>query len=446
MKGRNCVLFALSMLPKYFDKVSLVSTIILIAFLLGTFYPDTFWTTHFISFLPKALQLGFITVSIIMIFFPIELRNPPKLNSITIIGAITLISGIVFYQFPLTFDFYGDAYKFKEFLDNIPSKIPNQASDALFSFKLGTSAGQDSVLAIVTYIAYYGQTTYLEAFKLLDAISGALYVFIWLSFSKEYYKNHSTRFIFALIIFSSPLIIIFLGHQEIYSISFALFSFWITSLIKFFSNKTNKRLVTLIISWLICLKLHSVAILLFPALILSILAYINKLQTFKTEIFSFKKLIYFILLPSILLGLICYFFIFKDFNDPRNLNEQIIGSDRLFLPILSSDPTLNTYTLFSFHHLFDFFILPFIWSPIVVLIVFSAGRKKLIELIKTSLIARITLITLTLFLFLFFAINPLLSMPIDWDLFSFPALLLFGLVSILLKEMEKNEMLLIERC
>lgn len=104
--------------------------------------------------------------------------------------------------------------------------------------------------------------------------------------------------------------------------------------------------------------------------------------------------------------------------------------DRLFLPLFSPEPPLDKYNMLSLNHIFDYFSEMLLWSPVIFFLLVSIiifYRKRLDWNSPEVLLAGLILV---LFGSLFFVVNPLLSMQMDWDLFSMPgpAFLVFGVV------------------
>ena len=173
------------------------------------------------------------------------------------------------------------------------------------------------------------------------------------------------------------------------------------------------------------LKFHSSSFMLIPSFLLVLVLHMEKNRSLAKSLINWKNVVLFLMLPVILLGGIVYFFVLQDYNDLRFVNENVDIYTRMFLPILSPPPPLDRYTLFSFHHFFDYFNLLFLWSGamlfVIVTVVWKLPHK--IDWSHPSLIIFGT--TLALYAFLFFMINPLMSMPIDCDYFSLPAAAFF---------------------
>ena len=144
-----------------------------------------------------------------------------------------------------------------------------------------------------------------------------------------------------------------------------------------------------------------------------------------SAIFQIRGMLARIFLPLGLLGLLLYFFIFQDFNDERLLDQSVRTIDRLFLPLIAPEPPLDRYNLLSWNHLFDFLNAIWLWSPIALLAGSWLLVRKKVSLSPPAVALLLTLLLMTGFLFM---VNPLVSMPMDWDLFCFPAPVLLVLL------------------
>lgn len=411
-------------------------------FLAGILFPESWWSTHFLFFIPLKKRAIILFISALAPFVFIYLNKILLPNSKTVFSfgknknwyilIISVLIGILQYIFPMVFDYYGEAVKLQKYLEIIPDAIPGGTNDALFAFSLSPWAGQNTILAIVTYIAYWTGSTYQQAFYLMDAVSGALFSFTWLMFLDFYLKNKGTKLVLSVAGLASPFMLIFFGHIEIYGPVFLSNLLWLVLALVFLKRGKPAYLIILGVLLLWCMKLHAVALLFTPVFILLLLHYFKPEFVKKFSIFSWNKSFVFIIFPIVLIGAFSYFFLFKDYNDPRDIQYTVKQYDRLFLPLISPEPPLDKYNLLSWNHIFDYFNEILLWSPgILFLILISVipFRKKINWNTPDIIISGISLI---LFVLLFFMVNPLLSMQMDWDLFVMPApiLLVFGAVII----------------
>ena len=348
------------------------------------------------------------------------------------IGLISVSFIVLTIIFPMVKDFYGDAYKFNPFLSKTPNIIPQGTHDKFFTYKLTPWAGEGTILAMVTYIAYYLQVTYKTAFLIFDTIFGGLFIFTWLHFIHTFVKTNSWKIILSITGLTAPFVLIFFGHIEIYAPILFFHLLW--GYLTFLYVKTEKKQVLwlLILVLLINLKLHSIAVLCIPTLVVLLW------KRYKGDYLNWKQIGRFIIAPIFIIGAIIYFFVLEDHIDDRSLQKTALAFDHIFLPLFSPKAPLDNYNLLSFNHLFDFFSLLFIWSPIAVFlgIFFIITKRKTINWNNPQII--ISGLCLLLYIMFFFVVNPLLSLPIDWDLFSIPAPFLLIFITAIVIQVEKE--------
>ncbi|WP_196887624.1 tetratricopeptide repeat protein [Aureivirga sp. CE67] len=407
---------------------------ILAFFILGLIFPNIFWTTHFLHFIPNFGKIFFLIISLILVFLWMKHKENAtpfekfQLNykSIFLISSIFSITTLIF---PMAFDYYGESYLLNKHLNTAISKIPDQTNETFFRFGLNPWDGQKTILAIITYIAYFCKVTYKTAFYIQNFIFGFGFIFIWLRFVKRQIQNGSLQFLFMIMGISAPFMLNYFGHIEINAPVLFFNLLWITSFLNFLPNFTWKKVGILFFLLLVCLKLHPVAVLYIPVLLSGIYLKI-------AHQISWKKVSFFLLLPIFIVGAIVYFFILKDYNDPRSLSKTAGEFEHIFLPLISPPAPLDTYNMLSMQHISDYFLEIFIWSPVALFLIISSVIifRKNIKWNQPEVI----FIGTALFLFtsLFFVVNPLLSMQMDWDLFSFPAPLFMVFVIVLFKQFQ----------
>ncbi|MEZ5082264.1 MAG: hypothetical protein R2750_02240 [Bacteroidales bacterium] len=424
----------------------------------GLLFPNTWWSTHFISFVPSPLKWILLALAILspFVFYLFEIKgriiinrkNDKGKSSHFIIFALTVLMGFLFIQFPIAHDNYGEAYILKEYNNKTADELPQVVLDNFFTYSLSPWAGQNTVMSLVTFISYYGKINYQKAFVLLDLIFGVLFVLVWLYFVYSYLKNRKWKVVMVLAGLSAPFLLNFYGHIEINAPALFFNLSWLVLMLSYLKSKNAHALLGLLLLLIVCIKFHAVALLFVPAMVLVFLLHFFPGFMERSKLLSWQKIVIFILTPILIIGMFVYFFVFEDHLDTRQLQDTAMEYDRLFLPLVSPDPPLDNYNMLSFNHIFDYFSEMLLWSPVIfflVVVVLFFYRKRInwnqpeIILIGVSLI---------LFGALFFVVNPLLSMQMDWDLFSMPGpvFLVFGLVLISRIEKEKINPLLIGSC
>jgi tetratricopeptide (TPR) repeat protein len=414
--------------------------------LLAFFFPDNLWGVHYLSFTPVALRMAILAFAGVTIVFPNHISIPEKLSLLLSdkqgslrwlwLPAGLMLMAFLFNSFPIALDEYGDAFQYRSSLNTTPSKLPKKFYKELFSASFLPSMGRKTILYIYGLIAYSNDLTYQEVFKWAGIISGIGYTIIWIGFIKYYLSNYKWQLLMIGAGLFAPFTQIFYGHTETYAPVFFALTSWLALLLVQHKKKSGTLLFFLFVGLIVCFRLHPFCILIVPAWLLSVVQF-YRIKNGKKSI-SYRTSWQWFIIPIFLLGLVLYFFVFKDFNDPRFLDD-VRDIDRLFLPILSPDYPLDRYNLLSWNHFLDFFNAMLSWSGAAWLLALGIPvlfKDKLV-LRNPSLIILST--TFLLFTALLFMINPLVSMPMDWDLFSFPAPVLLLMVVLLISQIEKLE-------
>ena len=343
------------------------------------------------------------------------------------------------WMFPIVQDHYGDAYKVLGHLDQHIPIIPDGTHQAFFKYGLSPWDGHTTVLALVTYLAYFAGITYQQSFHLIDAIFGALYVFCWLKFVGWYFIRTSTRWFFGLAGVTAPFLLLFFGHIESYAPAFVCFLSLPVLILVYLRKREKKYLALMGILLVISIKVHAISLLYLPILgLLLIDQYASKKSSLR-KLLTWRGASLGFLLPIFIAGAVLYFFVFGDHVDPRELSSTPNAFDRLFLPIFSPPPPLDRYNLLSWNHIFDYFSEMLLWSPVALFLILALILEKRKEIDWHPREILFTGLPLILFASLFFMINPLLSMQLDWDMMAIPAPLFLVFVAVVFQQVEHHE-------
>ena len=424
-----------------FSKINadlIVAFIIILIYIFGFFFPEKMWGIHFTSFLSDGLAFVFLLLPLLLIIrsqfsFQKSISVSLQIWKICMI-LLPIAAMLAFYHFPIPNDFYGNARNFYFVKNTVITQLPQDILLSFFKFEFIPGQGRNGVKLLVDVISFYSQQSLQQSFILLNTFFGGLYVMVLIQLISSFVREVKNRIILSLVFITSPMFLVYFGHIETYAPVFFLLLVWLSLYVKAIRSNIKGLLIPLFMIGLIGLRFHTLFILLVPAfLILSISFYAPSLSK---RIGTLKKTFLYIYLPLLVVGLVAYFFIFKDYNDPRKLTD-FTDIERLFLPMVSPEAPLDKYNLFSFNHFLDFANVILLWSPalLFLLITVFSFRKKINW---NSLEVSSLILTIAIFCTFLFAINPLLSMPMDWDLFMFPVTLLFVFSLALLQKIELN--------
>ena len=418
-------------------------------FLAGTLLPQPMWGTHFLAFLPAptAIVVGALCLSLMMLGWFLAKKEPVTTNvsrfhkqlkwGIPLFAG--LIMGILFMAFPMVADIYGDSYKYTSRLDRTIPFLTDQVHKNVFSFDFSPYSGEKTTYGIICYLSYYLDIPIKTAFYMLNVSCGILFSICWTLLVFRWTDSLTIRICLTLLGLFAPFMLNFYGHIELYSPAYLVILLYFFLLLESITRVSFRWLAASFILLLASIKFHSSSNLLIIPWALSLLHLLAEARfPGLKRFFTWKHASVLVLLPVILTGAFLYFFVFKDHANPRTLQGNTELYSRVFLPILRPEPPYNRYSLLGAAHFLDFFNLILFWSPAILLTIVSAFLfyRKQIKWQNPLLIISGT--TLILYVSFFFMLNPLLSMPMDWDLMSIPAIPAFVFILILLSRLEKQ--------
>ena len=428
------------------QSASIIGTVIFGFFILGLVIPDSWWGVHFLNFVSPAMKTACLVLAVMLLGYSWVAKNKTIQSEITnekkwsktfpyILGTV---AGFVFYNIPMAGDVYGNARGFQDILDTTVERLPSDFYTNLFSFELVPGNGRGGVTLIVQFISYAMQVTVYDAFKIMGAVCGVGFVVAWVWSVHYFIKVRAWQITLVLVGLTSPFLIIYFGHVETYAPVYLILFLWSLLFVLFIRTRKSALYWTLVPLLLIGVRLHTLMYLLGPAFLVATLYQFNLKSAVSNRILDFKGVFKWMYLPLFAGGIILYFFVFKDFNDPRSLSTDFKDIDRLFLPMVSPEAPLDNYNMFSPSHLLDFFNMMLFWSPPVLVLLGYVLIQKRRSLNWKLPEVNLLLLSFLLFATILFSMNPLFSMPMDWDLFCFPVPVLLLLLLLLVAQVEKE--------
>ena len=426
-----------------FSKTAIISLIIYTFFILGILMPDFFWGTHYFAFLPSPLNIILLILPLPLFFINIsnsgdDSSGKPgfniKFQAIFLLASLILAVG--FYNLPIQTDIYGDARDIvRNDADLVMTEYSSEWAADVFSPDIFSPKNQEKFnLGLVRLLSYISGKNIVESFSILNAACGFVYLLALFNFIFWYFRDNITRYLMILTGILTPLLLMFFGNTEIYAAALCIYSLLMMSIFAVIRSRKSFWLIISIILFIFGIKAHSAGFIFFPALLLSCLHF------FKLNyLFTWKKAAGFIIIPIIALGIIAYFFILKNYNISYSVPKDMIDK-HIFLPLVPSPPPLDSYTMFSVNHFSDYLNQVFYWPLGAIMLAMASllfYRKRIRWNAPEVIISGISTI---LMLILFFAINPLLSMQRDWNLFLIPAPAILFFAFALTKHTEKESL------
>lgn len=433
----------------YRGLILLAGIVVFLFYILGILFPETLWALHSPGLLPFPLKIAFFLITAILFsspFWPKILSKnvlEQKLNSNIkniLFLAFSIIIAILFYQFPIFKDYYGDAIYIKQAMDIvIKDWDPRLIADFFKLDWLDTKVGLKTYYQINNFLSWFLGINAIEASRLSGAFMGGIFAFIWFKFTDLHLKMPGWKILFSIVGVSAPFVAVFMGHFESYSLSYTGILIWMTALSIYFKTHSKKWLIALPFIFLFILQTHITNWLLFPSLLIAYIwhfkdqlyngllrkpeSWIQKFIPSYHGILSWKGLMIYCIIPIAIIGIIAYFIIYANHDGPRQFSTDEF-ENTLFLPLYTDEPApYDRYNLLSLNHLSDYFNLMFMWGGAILLLLIpplTFLRKKIPWNHPLILASGLSVL---LFFSAFFFLNPLLGSATDWDLFATPGII-----------------------
>ena len=404
-----------------------------ILFIFAGIFPEQLWGISWfvcLSFEQAIGSIGFSLVLIILVRLSPRLQGQTsELIKVMVLIMIATSASVCHYILSIVQDEYGNAFQYREFAQIKQVAFPDDAIEDVFSISITPSTGRKTVLGTYTIVSYLTGLDYGNIFKWSGLIFGFIYSISWVVLIRSIGLSFTTTWVMAAVgCFAAPSFV-FYDHLEIYAPVISGMMVWLLLFHRYSKTGSSKILVFLLLLTLVNIRMHPLN--LFLLIPLGIMLGQMSTNWFREQRIDWLWTLKWIHLPVWLLGSICYFFIFQDHIDPRYLND-VQDHERIFLPLISPDAPLDRYNLLSLNHILDFFNVLLLWViPGVGVLMGSMFSLKARPNHSNEFILLVTVFLLSgSFLFM---VNPLLSMPMDLDLFLLPGVLVLPITAFALK-------------
>lgn len=315
-------------------------------------------------------------------------------------------AGVVFILFPMPTHFLGDGY----------ALIADLASKDGAFVKWSEKGATFVMQAIQSLLGSKNETTAITAFRIVSAIAGVVSIWFFFLISGILSDNRLKRcLIFAAFTLTGSLLLFF-GYVENYPI------LWISLTGFIYFNlaylKSGRKLWVAVLFLIGGFFVHLQMAVFLPSLIYPIFSR------------GFGKLFYkrFKILIWILAGIIAGAGIIL-FQKEYSSNPYF---ENIFLPLYAGKPIDPLYFLLSLSHLLDCINQLILLSPLIILFIILSAKNSL-KFWQKSESLFLAIVSLGGLSFLF-SIDPILTMPRDWDLFSLTGSSLAPLAILLLPQ------------
>lgn len=420
---------------------------LLLASVVGSLWPDAWWGSHFSAFVAPGLRWTLHAGVLLALFWAWRSRHQtidlnfsatPALRY----GAIAVASlavALVCFHIPIAGDYYGNARTFLPTINDTASAMPDNFWSSIFSLKLEPGQDRQIIFALVNALSYTAGCSIYDAFLWMNAVAAGLLVAIWLTAVQHFIKPGAWRGLLCIVGLANPFLLALAGHLETYAPAMVLLLVWLLLLMRHMNAPRPVILWSLLVLLVMGPRFHPFFVLLAPVWLLAAVHQYAKSGAVR-NLLTLKGSLLWLGIPVLLVGLIAYFFVLRDYNDPRILDGNFKDIDRLFLPLLSPEAPWDRYNLLSFNHAFDLGNAILLLAPVTALLLIGLGvtYRKHIRWNEPTLV--VLLVALLMQLAFASVINPLMSLPMDWDVFVLPAMVALVLLLVLIQQLAELPM------
>lgn len=408
---------------KFTQRVLVVSGLmLLLLFALAYWRPLHFWGINFHSYLSIWTSLGCLVAG--LAFAKATTRIAPSLeqrigipNWAVALG-IACVMALLYYKLTIATQLYGDARSVLASLspggvESGRHSLWSALSPNIFSSKNGENFSYG--LASAVQKALGGSIS--EAFRVLTALIGGIFAWVWMLFVYYKLKSPLLRLLGAILGLTAGAAQVFYGHAEVYAAPILLFTAYLITLVIYLEKKEAKWLIFLCMLLLLAIRSHAAGYILAPTLGYALFAHWAGTPE-RLHWLSWRRAGLMIPLICILLGVIVYFTAFSAGADKAG---AVGGEKNIFLKLFADHTADNAYAMFSGWHFWD------CWQELLLctapgfalLLAWAVGLARKQPWNAPAEVAVAIAVGLTGLLF--FAIDPLLAMPRDWDLCALQA-------------------------
>jgi tetratricopeptide (TPR) repeat protein len=351
-----------------------------------------------LPFLPKAESWGDSVANwFSQTFFESKSKYVSRLVLIVLLG-------VAFSVFQMPTHFLGDGMTY----------LSNAASNHGHWVKWSEGGAMMAVMQLRSLLGEPNEQSALKAFQIVSTVSGLVTTWFYFLIAKQISPDPAKRLMTFVVLFFSSSLLLYFGYAESYPIMWGPIVGFLYFSLKY--STEGKGLWAALVCLALALFLHLQAGMFVPAFGFLLLS-----RGIGQRLYiRFRVVIQLALgLTILVMGVLCY----------RILSNNLALQD-LFLFPFSGKPIYPEYAQFSPRHLSDLlnlFLLVYPVGFVILVVSWKEGWRRILE--PTTVYLGLVTVGSLLFLLL---IDPGLSMPRDWDLFSScwiaPMLLLLYLV------------------
>ena len=407
--------------------------------LLGMAFPrQATWGFHGLAYLPLVAQLlflgGSLTLVLLYLFRPgvwpswdrAVVRAVDGRSWLFLTLGVMFLAGFLFLRFPIMSLAYGDARNMAAW-HGANERFDWRWITDVFSPRL-LDQKEALTIAVHRLAAHFLHMDIEAAYRLISALSGVLFVGGWMWLLKT-----TSRLRDALLpLLACGLLLganqLFFGQVENYPFAFLCGGLFFGLALRHGMGRVG--IVPVLLAFLVAFRAHAIWILVAPALPVLVAASLRQRMKLADRFLAWRYLSLYLGL-LLLVGAAGYLLVCRSYRW-EVLPAPIPAG--LFLPVVPPAPPYHRYHVLAPAHLMDLFnIVVLVAAPAFFLLVLLVTRFRR-SLTWHSVPVKFGTCVLVLMAAFYAMVNPVLSMPRDWDLFSLLALPILFLLTALLAD------------
>jgi hypothetical protein len=395
-----------------------LSVAMLVLFGVAWMYPVHLWGLNFISYAPLIYILAVLPIAVALAWPGWSKFNFSSNQFPRWVWSLVAAAGMwaMFFFYYIDTELYGDALLNIKVLSDGGDWAKRYHVISGSTFNIFTPKnGEQFTFSIVKGLSRLTGLSMWATFRGYASVLGAVWVFIWMQFVQRKVQHKSLQMLAALLGIFSGMTMTFYAMPEVYAPPLLFFTGYLICLVEFLEAGKKKWLVLLFPLLLMAIRTHSSGFALAPSLVYALLvAAVGEKENLQKWT-SWRRAGWMIPAVFLAIGLAGYLTVFKAGDDSVKV---IPTAGNMFLTPFGGPSPDDAYFLFGFWHVWDF-IQELLFCSAAGCVIFLAfllapGRKAYW---KSKPMVGLGIVIVML-MALYFAIDPHVTLPRDWDLFS----------------------------
>ncbi len=409
-----------------------LSVAMLVLFGVAWMYPVHLWGLNFIAYSPLAYMLAVLPAAAALAWSSSRMPATATGKAPRWVWSLVAAAGMwaMFFFYYIDTELYGDALLNIKVLSDGGDWAKRYHVISGSTFNIFTPKnGEQFTFSIVKGLSRLTGLSMWATFRGYASILGAVWVFVWMQFVQQKVQNKSLQMLAALLGIFSGMTMTFYAMPEVYAPPLLFFTGYLICLVEFLETGKKKWLVLLFPLLLMAIRTHSSGFALAPSLVYALLvAAVGEKENLQKWT-SWRRAGWMIPAVFLAIGLAGYLTVFKAGDDSVKV---IPTAGNMFLTPFGGPSPDDAYFLFGFWHVWDF-VQELLFCSAAGCVIFFAflltPGRKVYWTGKPMVGLGIATVML---LALYFAIDPHVTLPRDWDLFSlvFPPILVTCIILI----------------